>query len=315
MLNKIENKKERKIVGIDVGASKIEWAVFEKGRIEEKRGRDTPGNLDNAGIAKIIAQIAEENGAKKLGVALPGYVKEGRIIELPNLPNIKNLDIEGRLKRKLKIPVFAENDVKCAALAEWKERGGKRSDGFVMVAPGTGIGGAIVVNGKLVRGKENCAGEFGHMKMVFSQIRGKANAVEWEKICGGKGIENTFNRIIRGRGSLRSSMYNEESAKQILNSQNALAKRVSREAAYYFGIGIGNIANALNPGEFVVSGGVGKAYCGKYRKWMMDGFKESAIAPVRNMKISKSKIENPALAGAVLITGRRNDEEIGEFLG
>ena len=277
------------VLAIDVGATKIQWAVIKNGKIIEKEKMKTLEKMDNKKLANLVIAIASKTKPNRAGISLPGFVKNGKILQLPNLPNVKNMEIEKELKRKLKIPVFAQNDVKCMAIALLNEKNACNS--FIVVAPGSGIGGAIVIDGKIVLGKQNCAGEFGHMKIIFEGKGRGTKIFEWEQICGGKGIEKKYFEKTRKR----------KSAKEIFSSHKKIEKNICKNAAYYFGIGLANIANALNPQKIIITGSVGKAYLAKYKKTVLDAFEKNAIEPVRKTKIEKCRMENPALAGAAML--------------
>lgn len=292
---------ERKVLAVDIGASKIEWAFFERGEMIKRQKMPTPKNITGKEIIDFICSVALKENANAVGVALPGFVKGGRVIKLPNLPHVEKLDIKNEVGKRTGIPVFVQNDVKYASLAQFNSGKAGENDNFVFVAPGTGIGGAIVVGGKLVSGKENAAGEFGHMKILVGEKGGKAKALEWEEICAGHGIEAEF---LKESGK-------KMSAEEIFNSDNPAAKKVCKNGAYYFGIGLANIANTLNPEKIVIAGSVGKAYCAKWRDEMMRAFSSNAIVPAKNTKIVLCKFENPALLGAMLVA--KNENETGGF--
>jgi predicted NBD/HSP70 family sugar kinase len=323
MLEKIFGSTGGGALGIDIGASKIEWALLEGGKIKKTQKFQTPKGMDNAALMKIIYNIIEATKPGKIAIAAPGYCRDGEIINLPNIPKVGSLLVEKGIKKQFGIDAFLQNDVKCASLAQWWMRGKRGDDSFVMVAPGSGIGGAIVYNGMLMHGQSNVAGEFGHMKICVGC--GRENKwVEWEEMCGGRGIEKKYLEIggrkiaDGGKGKKFGKKCGGDAnkmqadAKFILNSNDELAKKVSNDGAYYFGVGLANLANALNPKEIIIAGSVGKAYFAKYKGQMMAGFGEAVIKPVRNTKIRISEFENPALMGAMLLA--KQDAQIRKFL-
>lgn len=294
--------RNEKTLGVDVGGTKIGW-MFSKNGAEKSGEIPTPANLTNAELKNIIKELVKRTNANSVGIALPGFVQNSFVSKLPNIKNVKNLHFE---KNILGAKIFAENDVKCAALAQWWSRGAKKNDSFCIVAPGTGIGGAIVHEGKLLRGKNNCAGEFGHMKiLLLGKKENLGKIIQWEEICGGAGIEKQYFERVGKR----------KSAKEIFLDKSLDAKAICNSAAFLFGVGLANIASALNPNEIIIAGSVGFALMKKYRTDVFSGYRKCAISPVAFTKIGVCKMNNPSLEGAMLLAKGEENEKIKNFLG
>lgn len=285
-------------LGIDVGASKAEWASgrkFAKSRI----GRAAIAkNCDEKGLLELVRALADENRPRAIGLALPGFVVNGRLVKLPNLSNVHGPAFMAGLAR-LRIPVRLENDVKCMALAEWTARGQQGDDDFLLVAPGSGIGCAIVSQGRLVRGAHNCAGEVGHVKMADERGR----LVDWEALSGGFGIERKFGQ-------------SGWDAKRIFSSNDAKSRKHAGRAARYFGLGLASLAAILDPAEIIVAGSAGQAYMkdAGLRRAVNAAYVQNAIPPVRNTPIRPSKLAHPALRGAWLLAQGKKDGTVARFL-
>ncbi|MDE1797870.1 MAG: ROK family protein, partial [Candidatus Micrarchaeota archaeon] len=284
-----------RLLGIDVGASKIEYGMLSGGRLDGVLRIGTDRTLDSEGLAELLdglirgaAGVRSGRGGAlaglRAGIGVPGYVQDGKVKRLPNLPAVKPLDLRGALSRRLGIPVQVENDVKCMALGIWHARGRRRNDSFLLVAPGTGIGGAIVLDGKLLRGPHNTAGEFGHMEV---------GGVEWEKISGGWGIERAYWERTGRR----------ERASAIFRRRDPAAHGVCQKAAGALGTGLAGLANALDPERIVLSGGLAGAYLGPARARMLKEYAARAIGPVAKTPIIRSPVPRPALLGAALLAG------------
>lgn len=302
----------KRILGIDVGATKIAWIFVDENNHIDSGRISTPDRLDGDGLVEMVIKLARAKDAHSIGIGLPGFVKEGVVYKLPNIRNFAcPYQLEQRLAQKLDAKIYIENDVKCASLAHFwhvKEKVGS----FVFIMPGTGLGGALVFDGRLIRGGDNTAGEFGHLKL-FANPGIESQKIEFEDLCSGRGIMQTLDRIIKGRGlSRRDYAYRE--AKEVLESENLLARRVSLQAAYYFGMLLSNIATSFNPEQIVVSGSLSKAYMGRLRPKMLESFYSNCIEPARDTQIIMSPIENPALAGTVLLAKQGQIQEIRSFL-
>ncbi len=329
-------------LAIDVGASKLEYAVADaKEKGGAKTGRvEIPGKINSSQLLRIIVTICKKSKATSLGIGFPGFVHQGKVLRLPNLPLVRPFHAKSVLERELGIPVSAENDVKCMALAIWHARGRKEDDDFIVIAPGSGIGGAIVRAGRLVRGKRSMAGEFGHMKILLAGEKNVSRAKntpksksaagtreeewaksvpalkeeEWEKLCGGFGIARQYelalkeerriktNRRIRAARPFAALPARERDARHILHATDPLARKISSRSAAYFGLGLALIASALEPKEFIIAGSVGAAYMGPLKKEMMRAFVANASAPAGKIPVSSCPIPNPALSGAALLS-------------
>ena len=297
----------RRVLGIDIGATKIDWVCLSSSKVESSGKERTDSKMQNSHLVDFISDLAEQTGADSIGISVAGFVDGNRIINMPNVPNIKNLDLNFKVKS------FVQNDIKSAALAVWVRRKKTSNDSFVLVSCGSGIGGAIVNNAKLICGENNTAGEFGHMKFTFEKPRSEPMLVDWEYLSAGKGIEKQFHSFLSGQPNLNSKKYSNFDAKQIFESDSSLAKRICSQAAFYFGVGVANIANALNPKEIILAGSVSNAYLSKYKKQFSKAFNSASIGPVQNTIISKCEFENPCLMGSVLLTRMDSNPQFADF--
>ncbi len=307
MLSRFRTSTPKHVLGVDIGATKIEWVCLSSSKVESSGKESTDSKMQNSQLVNFISDLAEQNRADCIGISVAGFVDNNRIVKLPNIPNIKNLDLS------FKIKTFVQNDLKCAALAVWARRKKNSNDSFILVSCGSGIGGAIIYNGKLLCGENNTAGEFGHMKFTFETPRSELMLVDWEYLSAGKGIEKQFHSFLRGQPNLNSKKYSNFDAKQIFESDSSLSKRICSKSAFYFGVGLANIANALNPKEIILTGSVSQAYLSKYRKKFMDAFDSACISTVQNTVISNCEFENPCLMGSVLLTRMNSNSQFAEF--
>ncbi|MFH1094658.1 MAG: ROK family protein [Candidatus Micrarchaeota archaeon] len=208
-------------LAIDIGASKLEYALAgAKGARARIARIAIPAKMTSGRLVQLIVRICKKSRATSLGICFPGFVHDGKVLKLPNLPDVRAFDAKSVLGRKLSIPVSVENDAKCMALAVWHARGRKEDDDFIVIAPGSGIGGAIVRNGRLVRGEDNQAGEFGHMKILLARNAGASGASghggsrgasgpgpikeEWEQMCGGFGIARRYALALKEKNSTKN---------------------------------------------------------------------------------------------------------------
>ena len=244
------------IIGVDLGGTKILTALADsKGNILSAVKIDTEASsgpekvLSN--ITRSILMAAKQAGVptskiSKIGIGAPGPILgEAIIVSPPNLPGWKNVNIKSILQRELKINVCVENDANAAALGELYFGAGKGFKNLVYMTISTGIGGGIIIDGKIYRGALGVAGEVGHMVM---DPKGPKCG------CGRRGCLEAL-----AAGPAIAKMAGKKTAVDV----DAAAKKGDKRsikaietAAKYIGMGIGNINNILNPDIFVIGGGV-----------------------------------------------------------
>lgn len=184
------------IVCVDIGGSKVEVALSDgQGRLLASRRRPPDPDAD-AAIAAMIsdarALLAEAgSGAppQAIGISAPGPLDRhaGRLSAPPNLPTWRDVSVRDPLAEALGAPAFLENDANAAALAEWRFGAGRGSSRLVYLTLSTGIGAGLVLDGRLYRGRDDLAGEIGHV------------AVEWDGLPCACGLRGCLEAYVGGR--------------------------------------------------------------------------------------------------------------------
>jgi len=193
-------------IGIDVGGSHIGLGIVnQNGEIIYKKEKDYQFHKEDMSetvintIIEKIQEIIKENKInikeiESIGIAIPGTVSNGIIIKAENL-GIKNLEIEKELRKEYDIPIHLQNDAKCAAIAE-KEFGSlKEYDDGMFLIIGTGVGGAVFLNGKLLKPKRYSGFEVGHI--VIGENEEKCG-------CGRKGCFETYSSMKRFKEKIKT---------------------------------------------------------------------------------------------------------------
>ncbi|MFA6549646.1 MAG: ROK family protein, partial [Candidatus Margulisiibacteriota bacterium] len=243
------------IIGIDLGGTKIAAVLAnERGKIltdiniptEAYKGREhVIGVIKKAAYTLIKGQKAK---IKAIGIGVPGPIlyNKGIVIDPPNLPGWKRVNLKKILEKEFHVPVFVDNDANCAALAEAYFGAGKNARHFIYITVSTGIGGGIIIDRKLYRGAIGAAGEFGHMIIDSKGFTcGCGNVGCFEALASGTAIK---------KRSGMDAIAVELAARQ--GDKKALA--VIAETAHYLSIGIANLVNIFNPELVIVGGGVSK---------------------------------------------------------
>ncbi|MEK7087149.1 MAG: ROK family protein [Patescibacteria group bacterium] len=165
------------IVGIDIGGSKINAVIFYDGKVFKKAKIQTPQkNRDYflEALEALVIKLIRDLGDKKIsgigcGVAGVLDLKSGIILNAPNLQFLNNFNIKNWLSKKFNCDVKIDNDARCFTRGEFLFGAGKGYKNIVGITLGTGIGGGIIINGKMFYGASSAAGELGHMMMSFDK--------------------------------------------------------------------------------------------------------------------------------------------------
>ncbi len=296
-------------IGIDIGGTKISIVAGDAfGRIFESRVIPTlTGSKTKQGIAHLLAELKDmtadarfKNRIAGIGIGIPGPVnsKNGTVPFSPNLPGWKNLALKKMIQSKLRIPVVMANDANAAALGEKVFGQGRNVSDFIYMTVSTGIGGGVVIGGKLLEGVSFVAGEIGHMKIVP-----RGNPCK----CGMKGCLESYASGTAIAASAKK-MLTPAQIKKVLSFSDASvlsAKvlgraarrgyapviRVYRHAAFYLGVGIANLLNALNPEKVILGGGVFKSAPPEFWNAMLQSCAENAWPEAfQAVKIVPSKL-------------------------
>ncbi len=257
---------EKALWGIDLGGTKVEGVILqspEAPSVMLRKRIDTEaehGYRHILGRIKgLIDQMAEEVGfrPKKLGIGTPGSLDPiSNTLKNSNTVCLNSKPFKADLEDILQIPVSIANDANCFALAEAKMGAVKEKipDAKVVfgVIMGTGVGGGIVVNGEVINGRQGIAGEWGHNFLDDSGGQcycGRIGCVE--KVISGKNLERYFEEKTGKKKKLKD-IYQEHLQGGYPDSTMLIERLI-----HFFGKGIANVINILDPDAIVVGGGVG----------------------------------------------------------
>ncbi|MGL4253345.1 MAG: ROK family protein, partial [Fusobacteriaceae bacterium] len=192
----------RYYIGIDIGGTKMASLISDENfNILSRKFFPTssvPSPLKT--IEKIVKNIYEQldelsiekNSIKSIGISCGGPLnsKRGVILSPPNLPGWDNIEIVRILKEIFKVPVYLQNDANACALAEWKLGAGRGFENLIFLTFGTGMGAGLILNSRLYSGKNDCAGEVGHVRLTPEGPIGFGKSGSFEGYCSGGGIVN-----------------------------------------------------------------------------------------------------------------------------
>lgn len=270
-------------LGIDVGGTKIMAALADaKGTVVARKRMPTPRNTKAAhvvaAIGDIIAVLLAERDLDArdlagIGLAIPGTVApaEGKVVFTPNM-TLSSVVIAPLLRKRFKVPVYIGNDVNLGTLGEAWRGAARGAASAVGVFVGTGIGAGVVINGQLVTGRRNAAGEIGHMVMQpGGPLCGCGNRGCLEAFASRTAIERDIRDAIKnGRKSAITKLAGNDLAviksnvlKRALQQEDELVTEVMRKASETLGYACLNVRHLLDPDMIVLGGGVIEA-CGDF---------------------------------------------------
>lgn len=269
-------------IGIDVGGTKaLALMVARDGRVLGEMVSQTPhdegfgaGEATTKVLVEQVNELCERQSLDPamvpVGLGLPGMMRrDGHLAFAPNLQTASGADLGAQLGSALANPsVFCENDANCAALAEHEWGAGRGIGDFVMVTLGTGIGGGVIADGQLVRGRSGFAGEIGHMVVVANGAPCPCGGRGcWERYASGGGLHRlTREAALEGRlATLVEQCAGDPKRVRAEDVTAAAAEGLDeavtllREVGWWLALGLANLAAILDCGHFVIGGGLSSA--------------------------------------------------------
>ena len=305
---------KRFIIGIDLGGTNLKLALVDLNYgIRDKTILNTRGFINKEqlidGVVRCVKDFIGKNRLSRrdllgIGLGLPGPIdsQKGLVHFFPNIPGWKEVKLKAILEKKLKLPVFIDNDANLMALAEFRLGAARNTINAVCITLGTGVGAGLIINSALFRGTTFAAGEAGHIPI--NENGPKCN-------CGGRACLETYigNRRIEAEARrVFSRNISLEELSSLARKGNRKAEKIWSSAGRRLGVALTGIVNLLNPDCIVIGGGVANA-----GRFIFDTVKQTILKramPVqaRHVKVLKAKLGNDSgLIGAAILAreGRR----------
>jgi glucokinase len=306
------------VCAVDLGGTNLRAANIDReGRIHERVRSATPGSKPAADVVTAIAATVRECEAEssvraapvgRVSVVVPGsvQVETGVVVNAPNIPSLQGYELAPALERALGRPVLLENDANAAALGEMWQGAARGCCTIICLTLGTGVGGGIILDGKLWRGADGTAGEIGHTTVEpFSGVKCK---------CGNTGclegyasataiVRITREALGQHPGSLMQAIAADELTSERVFSAaiagDGLALEVFRRMGVYLGITMANLINIFNPEMIVIGGGVSAAWEMFARHARTEVIKRAFPVPAQRCQIVRAECGDDAgLIGA-----------------
>ena len=301
------------IAGIDIGGTKIAVGLAERdgqllalSRFPTRVELGPHRILDNAvnEIEKLLKEAKARMAAIGVGCGGPLDRQCGLILSPPNLPGWDEFPITELLEERLGVPVLLDNDANAAALGEQRHGAGRGLSDIVYMTISTGIGGGIIIGGRIVHGVADGAGEVGHASVLPDGPSCGCGARGClEALCSGTSIaRRARERLSTGaQSSLAVMKPDEVTAKRVAKAArdgDNLAREIWDETIYYLSIGIGNIVNTLAPEAVILGGGVSTA-----GDQLLEPLRRQVRVRVKMLPAEKINIRQAALKGESGIRG------------
>lgn len=245
-----------KILVFDIGGTAIKSAIFENGTLSDLRETPTDAHLGGAHIMetvkRLIADYRRDHTIDRLGISTAGQVnpKEGYITYAnENIPGYTGTPVKTLLEQACGIPVMVENDVRCAALGEGYFGVGKGVENFVCLTYGTGVGGAIVIDGRLYDGSSIAAGQFGALLIHPEQKAGN------EDFYAG-GYEKYASTTALVRMAMQYDPALTSGKRIFAQLENPAVKKIVDSGIDEIVLGLCTIVHMLNPAMVILGGGI-----------------------------------------------------------
>jgi glucokinase len=248
-------------IGVDLGGTNLRAAaISRRGEIIEKiSGRTELSEGRDAVIADMVESILTlkkllgDGTLAGVGIGVPGFIlmEKGVILNSNNLPEFSGFPVRDEIERRLGSPIFLENDANAAALGEKWAGGGRDVNDLVMLTLGTGIGGGIISDGKVLHGHQGMAGEIGHITVLpEGNPCGCGNSGCLEKHASATAISAMASLIQLGDGLTAKQVY------ELAAAGDERARMIFRTMGFALGVALATLINIFDFPLFLLSGGV-----------------------------------------------------------
>jgi len=264
------------IIGVDVGGTKVAAAVIEQASVRDAVEHPTDITDSESVIAGVVAaveEVSEKVGPPDaVGLGMPSQIEfaTGTILSSVNIP-LEGVALREKLGTRLGVPVFVDNDANCAALAEAQMVPEPPAQHLVMLTLGTGVGGGVVIDGKIERGHDGLGAELGHLIIdgeaaLESEEEGfpRPGSLEW--ICSGTGLERAATAVAKrnpagalGKKLAEDGRVSGRDAVAAAEAGDSEALGVFERHGRWLGLGLASVVNAFQPQYVVIGGGLSRA--------------------------------------------------------
>ena len=263
------------VLAVDIGGTKIAAAlVSPDGAVHGRRQVPTSQDGPQAGIAQIALLLQHllsdaalpQTAVLGVGIGIPAVLdlQTDRVIWAPNLPGWRDVPLRERLQELVGLPVFVEYDGHTAVLGEWWAGAGRGYTSLVDIIIGTGIGGGLILDGRLVRGRDRLAGAAGWFALTTNAVAENPDQRQighWESLAAGPGIAARAAALLPdypdSQLARQGTSLDARAVFAAARAGDELAAHIVAQTAAYIGLGVANIVSLVNPEIIILGGSVG----------------------------------------------------------
>jgi glucokinase len=302
-----------KVIGIDIGGTNLRGALVNKDgnilkrmKISSQADQGIDKLIDN--LAGFIKDISEGEDVYHLGMGIPGIIdsKNGIITQAPNILNVEDYPLRAVLNKKLgsDVHIVIENDANCAAVGEWWMGASKDVNSMIMLTMGTGVGGGIVLDGRLWTGADGMAGEIGHMTIYpdgakcncgnYGCLESHASATAIRRMVH-EGLEDKD--LVTSLRESTKDVHIEDIPEIVMaaaSSGDGFSLGIWQEVGKALGIAIASLVNLLNIEMVVIGGGVSNAWDLFIDTTYEEAHRRAFRAPMKRAQIKRGLLGDDA---------------------
>ena len=249
----------KRVIGVDLGGTKILAGVVDReGAVDRSLEVPTPVSSQEALLAALDDAVGRLLGddVGALGFGIPSTIDQraGRAVSSVNIP-LRDLNLRARMRERFGLPAAIDNDANAATLAEWAFGAGRGVKHLIMLTLGTGIGGGLILDGRVYRGAVGAGAEIGHMVLDYEgePCRGTCTGRgHFEALASGRAADASARKLL---GPSARALQLVEAARSGDDAAAAAMAEIGRR----LGTGIGSLVNVFNPEVVVLGGGFAAA--------------------------------------------------------
>lgn len=289
-------------IGIDLGGTNVRVAkVTADGQVlNQVKGpsyAEESADVIMNNIINLIKQIPDYGECYGIGIGVPGPVdtQRGVMVLSSNIPALKEYPIPAKLTREFNMPVYMDNDANVAGLAEALVGAGKGKGIVYYTTLSTGIGGALIIQGKVLSGKHGHAGEIGNM--IIDRNRQKVSHLNAGCIeCEASGPAITR----KGKAVLKEEIRHAGDVFALAEANDETAQRIVEEACMDLAMMYSLIAHVVDPDCFIIGGGMMQSK-NSFLPKVIENFKEIVHEKMRDIEFKEAELDEPGIIGAAML--------------
>lgn len=290
------------VIGIDLGGTNVRVArVTEDGQILQVLSspshalEGTEKVMTN--LKSLIRQIDGLNEVSGIGIGVPGPVDtvKGVMTMATNLPGFENYPMAQEIEREFNLPTFVDNDANVAGLAEALVGAGKGYKIVYYITHSTGVGGALVADGKVISGKNGYAGEVGNII-----VKSEGEKINHLNVGAAENIFSGTALVKEAKEKLNPNITSAKAIFDLAKEGNVVAQKMIDDMAYHFALLCSAIGHVVDPHVFVIGGGVSKAHEAYFDK-ILENYNNLVHVGMRNPLFKHAELAEPGIVGAAML--------------